>query len=179
MAAGHAGSAPELARSSARAKAHGPVLRSAGAAASVRPSAAAVREAPRWVAAGPSARQAAALRPAEPVARDVALGLPLAARDAAEGPPQAEQAEVSGAAAEPRQAAEVEAWAGAAAPQPEEAALRREARDAAAAGRLPAEAPDVAAVQRRAAPWVLPSGLLFALVFPRGRLRPGPARPAP
>jgi hypothetical protein len=137
------------------------------------------------VAAGPSVQQAAALPPGEPVARDVASGLPLAARDAAEGP---QPAEVWGVAAGPRQAA-VEAWVGAAAPRPEEAArageqeaLRREAgeaRDAAAAARLPAGAWDAAAVLRRAAPWVLPSGLPSASVAPRARLRQGPARPAP
>jgi hypothetical protein len=131
-------------------------------------------------------QQAAALPSEEPVARDVASGLPLAARDAAEGP---QRAEVWGVAAGPRQAAAVEAWVGAAAPRPEEAArageeaeaLRREARDAAAAAavRLLAAAPDVVAARRRAAPWVLPSGLPSASVVPRGRLRQGPARPAP
>jgi hypothetical protein len=159
------------------------VLRSAGSGASVPPSAEAVREAPRWVVAGPSARQAAAPRPAEPVARDVAWGLPLAARDAAEGP---QRAEVWGVAAEPRQAAEGEAWVAAAAPRPEEAArageaeaLRQEARDAAAAARRPAEVWGVAAVQRRAVPSVLPSGLPSASVVPRERHRQAVARLAP
>jgi hypothetical protein len=155
------------------------VLRSAGSGASVPPSAEAVREAPRWVVAGPSARQAAAPRPAEPVARDVAWGLP----QAAEGP---QRAEVWGVAAEPRQAAEGEAWVAAAAPRPEEAArageqeaLRREARDAAAAARRPAEVWGVAAVQRRAVPSVLPSGLPSASVVPRERHRQAVARLAP
>jgi hypothetical protein len=159
------------------------VLRSAGAAASVRPSAAAVREVPHWVVAGPSAQLAAALPPGEPVARDVASALPLAARDAAEGP---QRAEVLGAAAEPRQAAEGEAWVAAAAPRPEEAArageeeaLRQEARDAAAAARRPAEVWGVAAVQRRAVPSVLPSGLLSVLAFPRERHHQAVARLAP
>jgi hypothetical protein len=161
------------------------VLRWAGAAASVRPSAEAVREVQRWVAAGPSAQQAAALPPGEPVARDVASVLPPAARDAAEGP---RRAEVLGVAAEPRQAAEGAAWVGAAARRPEEAApagaeeaLRREAgeaRDAAAAARQPAEVRGVAA-QRRAVPSVLPSGLPSASAVPRERHRQAAARPAP
>ena len=109
--------------------------------------------------AGPaaSAEQAAALPPAEPVARDAMVV------------PQQAVAAVWDAAEELR--LEAAAWDAAEEPQQEAAAVQqREARGAAAGALLRGAAPDVRVVQRRAA---LPSAVPW--VFRRGQAPPWPA----